>query len=323
MRRPWRAALAPRGLAMLATLTACAPPTSQPARGDDGAAPVRQAPSDATSEATSEAMSARGATSEATPGATTGAAADAAADATTDATSEAPSDAGLEVPRDGAAGLTAAEGTEAFGYRVDTAAARAGGAARVVVRWPAPPEAFTLSPGPSACDRPRAPAVVVDELWGVADVAVALELTRGKAWPALPAQQLVARDCALTPRLLVAAPRQVVLLGSDDSSPRSVRLRRHAWRELARPGAALPTRVLALPWQGHAVALTAPAPESWELDLGGRHAAEDAAHVVLSPHPYAAVTDGDGLAVFTEVPAGEHPVVAWLPARAGGRAVVM
>lgn len=207
------------------------------------------------------------------------------------------------------------------GYRVDEVAAGGGGSVRVVVRWPDAPLARRTSPGASPCGTPRPPSVVADELWGVPEVVVALAVSAGKDWPARRAQAVVVLgDCALTPRLTVLAPGDRLAVQSADARPWLVQVHRRAGGELGRVGPELAARKLALPWQGHEVVLSSEVAAWWQLELPGPHGADDAAHVWWAPHPYAAVTDGDGLAVLGEVPVGEHEVVAYLPARGGGRA---
>lgn len=207
----------------------------------------------------------------------------------------------------------------ALGYRVDAAAAEAGGAVRVFVRWPDIPAARRASPGEDGCGAPRRASAEVDELWGVAEVAVALELDHGKALLDAPPARLEATPCALAPRLAVAMPGQELVLGAAAPASVHVRVERRAWKSLGTPGTGLGATEVALPWLGHAVSVRAPTAETWLITpVGGAH--PEPALVLWPPHPYYAVTDGDGLAVLRAVPAGEHVVHAYLPARGGARA---
>ncbi|MEZ4362201.1 MAG: hypothetical protein R3B48_18580 [Kofleriaceae bacterium] len=209
-------------------------------------------------------------------------------------------------------------------YLVDEAAARAGGAVRVIVRWPDTPRARRTSPGPSGCGGERLPTARPDALWGVGDVLVALEVPRGL--PARPSEvALTVEDCAVRPRLAVAHPGATLGIESRDGALRAVRVRGHRWRSARQfgPSPAGPARGLRLPWRGHRVELPLPEPALWQIEGEGKHAAEDAAWLVVAPHPYVAVTNGAGAAVFPDVPAGDVVVTGWLPARGGGRALTL
>ena len=210
----------------------------------------------------------------------------------------------------------------AFGYQLDEAAARAGGRLRVIVRWPDTPLARRASPGDNECGKPRLPSASPDELWGVADVLVALELPRGKAPVAAPLT-VTAEACALSPRLAVARPGAALILASRDAALHAVRLRAHPLDELRglAPRAGSPARTARLPWRGHRAEVALAGAQLIQLELDGKHAAEDAAWVAVVPHPYAAITDRAGGALFSDVPAGETRVTAWLPPRAGAKAL--
>lgn len=222
----------------------------------------------------------------------------------------------------------------AFGYRVDAAAAKAGGTVKVIVRWPDTPQVRRASPGENECGKPRAPSVVPDELWGVAEAFVLLDVARGKARGAARPIAIAAERCALLPRVALARPGGRLSLRSRDGAVHVAKVRAHAWpgsgeaddgkagASLVRlaAGAAKP-RPLRLPWRGHRVELALPEPALWQLELEGKHAAEDAAWLVVPPHPYAAITDRAGGVSFTEVPAGEVAVRAFIPARGGGKAL--
>lgn len=215
----------------------------------------------------------------------------------------------------------------AFGYRVDAAAAKAGGTVRVVVRWPDTPQARRASPGENECGKPRLPSVVPDELWGVAEAVVVLDVERGKAPGPIAPVAVAAEACALTPRLALTRPGGRLLVANRDAAVREAQLRLHPWKTArkleAAAAATAAARPLRLPWRGHRVDLT-PAlaePGFVQVELDGKHGAEDAAWVAVVPSPYAALTDRAGAVAFTQVPAGKVGVTVWIPARGGGKAV--
>lgn len=246
-------------------------------------------------------------------------------DAATTAGDAAPGDAATTAS-DAARGDAAADRkADDPGYRVDAALARAGGAVRVIVRWPHPPQARLRSPGENDCGMPRAPSVEPDVLWGLAEVMVILELERGKDWPAPAPVAIAAHSCALTPRIALARRGDIVSLGNRDGAIAKLRVRQQTWRGAAALGSVAlgPARTLRLPWRGHRVGLPLPAPALWQIELDGKHGGQDAAWLLVPPHPYASITDPSGSASFAEVPSGEVSVVAWLPARGNGRAAVV
>ncbi len=255
------------------------------------------------------------AASDAGTGGDAGGAARAAGDAAAgDAADAAAADAGAGAPLD------------AFGYTVDEAAAAAGGNLRVIVRWPDTPQARRASPGENGCQRARLPSVVPDELWGVADVVVALTARRGKRPPAAAELTLSAETCAVSPRLAVALPGARLLLANRDASPHTAKVKSHALREgiasLGSVGGGA-SRGVRLPWRGHRVELLLEEPATLHVELEGKHGAEDGAWLVVAPTPYAGITDRAGGVLFSAVPAGEVEVKAWIPPRAGAKAVEM
>lgn len=236
-------------------------------------------------------------------------------------------DAGPAAPSGAAAAPVAADSLAAFGYRVDAAAAKAGGTVRVIVRWPDTPQARRASPGENECGKPRLPGIVPDELWGVAEAVVVLDLERGKAPGPLAPVGIAAEGCALTPRIAVARPGGRLLVANRDAAVRAAQLRVRPWKSArkleAAAGAAAPALPLRLPWRGHRVdlSLALEAPGFAQVELEGKHAAEDSAWIAVVPSPYAAVTDRAGAVSFPQVPAGKVGVTAWIPARGGGKAV--
>lgn len=219
----------------------------------------------------------------------------------------------------------AADSLATFGYQVDEAAAKAGGAVRVIVRWPDTPYARRASPGDDECQRPRLPSVVPDELWGVGEVVVVLDVKRGKAPGPLAPVAVAAESCRLAPRLTVTRPGAALWLSNRDAAVRAAKLRRRPWKGAkkleAAASASAPARPLRWPWQGHRVQVDLAEPGFVQVELEGKHAGEDAAWVAVAPSPYAALTDKAGAASFAQVPAGPVAVTAWIPARGGGKAV--
>jgi hypothetical protein len=247
---------------------------------------------------------------------------------------------GIGIGVDAGAGIAAASSSvaadslAAFGYRVDAAAAKAGGTVRVIVRWPDTPQVRRASPGENECGKPRLPSVVPDELWGVAEAVVVLDLERGKAPGPLAPVVIAAEHCALTPRIALARPGGSLLVANRDAAVHTAQLRLRPWKsarklEAAAGAAALsPVLPLRLPWRGHhvRVALAEPGFAQVELksELGGKQAspsAEDSAWIAVVPSPYAAITDRAGAVSFQQVPAGKASVTVWIPARGGGKAV--
>lgn len=197
------------------------------------------------------------------------------------------------------------------------------GALAVTVTWPGAPPAVRASPGVDGCGRPRPPRAAVAALHGVAGVAVWLDgLTAGKAPPPARPVRLTARDCALTPAVAVVPRLGATLeVQSQDDSEHAL-----AITELGAPWATeLPASVAVtrarLPVWGHTVSL--PLAGAGVRRVVDDRAADEPAWVVVTAHPYAAVTDGDGAALLEQVPAGTHAVVAWLPPAAGQPPVLL
>ena len=240
-------------------------------------------------------------------------------------------DAGLAALSGAAAtsSSVAADSLAAFGYRVDAAAAKAGGTVRVIVRWPDTPQARRASPGENECGKPRLPSVVPDELWGIAEAVVVLDLERGKAPGPLAPVVIAAESCALTPRIALARPGGSLLVAGRDAAVRSAQLRVRAWKSARKLEAAASStasataRPLRLPWRGHRVdlSLALAEPGFVQVELDGKHGGEDSAWIAVVPSPYAAITDRAGAVAFSQGPAGKVGVTVWIPARGGGKAV--
>jgi hypothetical protein len=142
-------------------------------------------------------------------------------------------------------------------------------------------------------------------------------ITAGKAPPPAAPVRVVARDCAFTPRVVVAPGLGDALeVQSGDDAPQTI-----VATGLGQPWSAAPTEVpLArahLPMLGHTVAL--PLDALGVIALTG--VGEDPALVVAPPTPYVAITDDIGVARFADVPPGSYPVLAWLPPAAGQPAI--
>lgn len=227
---------------------------------------------------------------------------------------------------DAGAGAGAGASLDSFGYTVDEAAAKAGGNVRVIVRWPDTPQARRASPGENDCQRARLPSVVPDELWGVADVVVALTVARGKRPPAAADITLSAETCVVSPRVAVALPGAKLRVANRDASLHTSKVKRHALREGVESLGSVAggsSRSVRLPWRGHRVELALEEPVTLHVELDGKHGAEDGAWLVVAPTPYAGITDRAGGVLFSGVPAGEVEVKAWIPPRAGAKAVEM
>ena len=224
-------------------------------------------------------------------------------------------DAGTPRALDAAATIDAAAplaGT-APGYRVIDVSH--GGAVAITVTWPTASAALRRSPGRTACGGERAPRARIATLHGVADALVVLELDAGKAPPIAAPVRVSVRDCGVTPAMTIAPGLGAALeIQSADAEATAVVATGlgPAWADAA---TAVAIARAHLPVLGHTVAVPLDAPGAIAVALDG--ALDDAAVVIAPPHPYAAITDDVGVARFDGVPAGTHPVRAWLPARGG------
>lgn len=208
-----------------------------------------------------------------------------------------------------AAGSATAPADAAIGAAADAASAardagRAGGDLQVRVEWRDVPVAARGSPGRTPCGTPRAPQVAPTTTWGVPD---ALVIVDGAPPPAEPAvARIVLADCALAPRLAVAA--SLAITSAVDRPARLTLRKRGALDQLV---AGDPVPVL-LPIAGHTVTTA--------LDAGAIYTLEtDAAEpevAVIAALP-AQVSDAAGHALVRDLAPGPHAVTAWLPPRAG------
>jgi hypothetical protein len=235
------------------------------------------------------------------------------------ASRDAASDAGAaaiaddEASREGAAGAENAEGDEGEPAGAGDGAAKGKPGTGVIaakVVWPTATAAVRAVPGRSACGAPRRPAATIHTLHGVADVVVTVGGV-DEAARAAPVE-LVVRDCAVSPRVAIAAGGAFTIASADE--------RRHVIDvarvgDPAQLGAAIepePLLSAALPVVGHAVTAAIPVPSVARVGVDG--AGGDPGWLVALPHRFAAVTDATGAARFVDVPAGTHRVVAWAPA---------
>ena len=196
-----------------------------------------------------------------------------------------------------------------------------GGTIAVTVTWPDAPAAVRASPGVTACSTPRRPRATIGALHGVAGVVVVLDgVAAGKRPPAATPLRLTVRDCALEPAVAVL-PRtggSLEVQAQDDAGHTiAITDLGPALGGAVAAGEPVVTRAR-LPVWGHTVALPLPAAGVRRVQLDD---ADDAAHVVVTDQPYAAVTGEDGAAALEQVPAGTYAVVAWLPPAAGQPAI--
>lgn len=205
-----------------------------------------------------------------------------------------PEDAGRAAPRADAAGT------------VDAAPAVAATGELVVrVEWKDVPAAVRASPGRTACNTPRAPAVAPTTTWGIPDVFVLVEGTSAKPADA----RVTLADCALAPRV---AAGTTLLVDSAVSRPASITLARHGTVADPLALAATKPRAIQLPIAGHTAQVA--------LEPGGIYQlattdpTSESAWLVAGA---AATTDAAGVATIRALPVGTHRVTAWLPPRSG------
>jgi hypothetical protein len=176
------------------------------------------------------------------------------------------------------------------------------GEAAIRVEWKGVPTSARQSPGRTACNTPRPPAVTPTTLWGIPDAIVLAD----KA-PAAGDARITLADCAVTPQIAIAS---TLIVESTVDRPAKLTLTKHG--TIASLGALKPGEVtpIQLPITGHAVALSLEAGGVYRLAVDG---SDDGAWIVNAP---GGVTDAAGLATLRLSP-GPHEVTAWLPARGG------
>lgn len=192
-----------------------------------------------------------------------------------------------------------------------------GGTVAVTVIWPDAPPAVRASPGVTTCATPRPARATIGALHGVAGAVVMIEdVAVGKRPPPAAPVRLMVRDCAIAPRIAIQPRIGATLeVQAQDDVERAIAISELglAWSAPPDPAGAAAgagvTRARLAGW-GHTVSLPLAAAGVRRIEADG---VADAAHVVVTDQPYAAVTGDDGAVALDQVPAGTHAVVAWLP----------
>jgi hypothetical protein len=182
---------------------------------------------------------------------------------------------------------------------------RAAGDVQIRVEWHDVPIGARASPGRTACDTPRAPAVAPTATWGIPEVVVIVDgaPARGET------ERVVVGRCAIAPRVAIAAP--ALAIASAEAQPVALALvRDRDVAHLATPARGTPIAI-ALPIAGHEVSAPLERGAIYELAGTGVEPAWIAADAA------GAITDATGQVVVRDVPAGAHAITAWLPPRAG------
>lgn len=172
----------------------------------------------------------------------------------------------------------------------------------VRVEWPDMPRELRVSPGPNRCGGTLAAQAVPTTTWGVADVVVFVE---GVAPPASKTARVVARPCAIAPR--VAVGTSVAIASSADRPLRLSLARAFATSNFA--AVTDTARSVALPIAGHE-AIAELADGIYKIVETGERV--DEAWLVAAP---AVLTDASGTVVIKDVAPGTHTVRVWLPPR--------
>ena len=177
------------------------------------------------------------------------------------------------------------------------------GDVQIRVEWQKVPAAVRASPGTTKCGTARLAQVSPSTTWGIGDAIVFVD-----GAPATSAEARVRlAACALVPRVAIGAS---LVIDSAADRPASLTLSQRA--QAADPRArskATAAKTIQLPIAGHAVSVALEDGAVYELAADG-----ETAWIVAAT---AAITDGNGVALIKDVPAGEHAVRAWLPPRAG------
>jgi len=177
------------------------------------------------------------------------------------------------------------------------------GEAAIRVEWKAAPTSARQSPGRTACNTPRPPAVAPTTMWGIPD-AIVLAAAARKPEEA----RITLSDCALKPPIAIASR---LIVESTVDRPVTLTLTKHgtvASLGAFEAGEATPIQ---LPITGHAASLSLDPGGVYRLTIEGQP--DDAAWIVNAP---GGVTDAAGLATL-RLPPGPHEATAWLPARGG------
>lgn len=182
----------------------------------------------------------------------------------------------------------------------------------VRVEWKDVPADARSAPGRTACGTARLPAVTPTTTWGIPEVIVAVDVP-GTASTHAP--RIVLADCALSPRVALAAT--TLTIGSAMEAPAKLSVQRAGALPLGEPLKEDKPRDVYVPIAGHDVDVP--------TELGAIYkvtASDDVAWVVATDQPFVAITEGGGTVVLRGLPAGTHAVTAWLPPRSGQSARV-
>jgi len=179
---------------------------------------------------------------------------------------------------------------------------------QVRVEWRDVPVPMRASPGRTACNTPRAPAVAPTTTWGIPEVVVFVD----GATIASTSTRIVLADCALAPRLVAAT--SIVVESAVDRPAKLTFAKRGELATLDKLDKGSP-RPIQLPIAGHAVALPLDANGIYEL-------AADAETAWIVASPSAGVTEPNGALLVKDLAPGTYLVTAWLPPRAGAAAKI-
>jgi hypothetical protein len=178
------------------------------------------------------------------------------------------------------------------------------GDVQIRVEWKDTPVVARTSPGRTACGTAKAASVAPTVTWGVPEVFVMLDLP-GKAPTAHAHVRL--QECALVPRIAIAGTE--LTLESGALAPAKLSL--HQVGKLPFGGDLTDAvRTVYLPIAGHEVVATLEPGAMYRVDSD-----DSAAWIVAADRPFFAITEANGQVILRDVPAGTHPVTAWLPPR--------
>jgi hypothetical protein len=181
---------------------------------------------------------------------------------------------------------------------IDTPPAPAGDLL-VRVEWKTVPVVARASPGRTACNTPRAPAVAPTTTFGIPDVFVFVEGMTGTG-----EARVVLADCALAPRVVAGA---TLVVESAVTRPAKLAIAKRSTGTTQLVDGQ--PRAIQLPIAGHQVQVPLEAHAFYELAFD-----TETAWVVAGA---AGITDASGAATIEGLSVGNHPVVAWLPPRSG------
>lgn len=169
---------------------------------------------------------------------------------------------------------------------------------------PPPPRRVTVTKDVQVCGAEKTlPAVRLGPSGGLADVAVVVEASRGKA-PVVPREPVVfdQRGCEYRPFVLAFPAGSVVRVLNPDGVLHNVHVVGRANGETNR---AMPRFQRQVDWRVEA-------PE-WPIPVKCDVHPWMEAYWLSMRHPYYAVTDGDGRFSIGDLPAGDYTVDLWHP----------